>query len=63
MLLGLCEYFVFSIFFKKVCEMLINFDLQKCFWNVMLKNECSGILWLQILCDKIWEKWVLIHIV
>jgi hypothetical protein len=43
--------------------MLINFDLQECFGNVMLKNECLGFLWLEILCDKIWEKWVLIHIV
>jgi hypothetical protein len=29
----------------------------------MLKNECWGILWLQIMSNKIWEKWMLIHIV
>jgi hypothetical protein len=33
--------------------MIIIFDMQECFGNVMLKNECWGIQWLQIMCDKI----------
>jgi hypothetical protein len=44
----------FSLFhLNKICEILINFVLEECLGNVMLKNECGRILWSQIMCGKI----------